>query len=95
MVLVLSAGLNMPRNTANLERVSEKDFGKLIKHPHLYLETMVYRACFHSTPRINMCTCLCTTSEASISFYSEQCNKVRLHKRTTDTRRLRDRRVDS
>jgi hypothetical protein len=42
MVLVLSAGLNMPRNTANLKRVSEKDFGKLIKHPHLYLEAMVY-----------------------------------------------------
>jgi hypothetical protein len=34
MVLVLSAGLNMPRNTVNLEHVSEKDFGRLIKHPH-------------------------------------------------------------
>lgn len=42
MVLVLSAGLNMPRNTAKLERVSEKDFGRMIKHPHPYLETMVY-----------------------------------------------------
>jgi hypothetical protein len=42
MALVLSVGLNMPRNTANFERVSEKGFGRLIKHPHPYLEAMVY-----------------------------------------------------